>query len=71
MVEKRLELNDEIYGVITGESIEFTHSDTTTFQIPVVVVLDKLVPGVLFDYSISQDDITWLLSMNDSFKEVD
>ncbi len=62
--EIRLDLNEEIYGVITGDNIEFIHDDTTTYPINPVVKLEDLVPGVLFNYDITQEDIDWIHGMN-------
>ena len=69
--ERRLELIEDIYGVITGESIEFIHEDVTVYPHSTIVLLEDLVPGKLFDYELTAEDITWILSMRDSFKDLD
>jgi len=66
--ESRVHLNDEIYGIINKDTITFVHEDTTTYPIPLTLKYEVLVPGKLYDYEITQEDLDWL---NNLVKELD
>jgi len=69
--EDRLELTDEIYGIIKGDMVEFTHEDTTVYPDKTEVRLDELQDTKIFNYVLTEDDISWITTISEQLISVD
>lgn len=70
-LEKRLEINEEIYGIFLGDEISFIHEDTTTYTKPITIKVSDLVTGNIFDYALIQLDIFWIREMFEKIAQLD